>query len=625
MSTFADLGLNKNILKALSELGFETPTPIQEEAIPRLIETDQDIIAYAQTGTGKTAAFGLPAVQLTEIDNKQTQTIILSPTRELCIQITRDLEKYAKYTKGLNILAVYGGSDIQKQIRTLRKGVHIVVATPGRAKDLINRKELKLRAIARVVLDEADEMLTMGFKDDLDVILSKTPDEKQTLLFSATMPNEMLRITKKYMHDAYEIKVAKKNITAKNVTHVQYTAAARDRYEVLKRIADANLNIYGIVFCRTRRETTSVANKLNQDGYNADALNGDLSQNQRDEVMGRFRKKQLDILVATDVAARGIDVDSLTHVINYNLPDDPEIYTHRSGRTGRAGNTGVSVIITHSRERRKVQAIEKFSGIKFNQDLIPTGDEICKIQLYSLVEKVGKVKVNEKQIAPFLPKIYKTFEDFSKEDLIKHFVSAEFNRFLTYYKNSKDLNQTGKQQESKTRNRGGVNFSRLFINLGKKDKLTPARLLGLINESLDSNDMEIGKIDILDNFSFFEIGEDSVAQLSENISEMEFNNRRVSVEISNEKQKGGRRSRGGRKRNNRGDDRSFSNERRGGDRRNKRKDNDRRDTRKSRGSNDDSKRKEEYEDVKKPKKNKSNRTENRKKRKERKKRSKRKG
>ena len=543
MSTFAETGLNEDLLRAIGDLGFEIPTPIQAEAIPRLLETNQDIIAYAQTGTGKTAAFGLPAIQLTDISDRNTQTIILSPTRELCIQITRDLEKYAKYTKGIQVLAVYGGSDIQKQIRTLRKGVHIVVATPGRAKDLINRRELKLGDVTRVVLDEADEMLTMGFKDDLDAILSKTPVDKQTLLFSATMPNEILRITRTYMHDPYEIKVAKKNVGAKNVSHLVYTAAAKDRYEVLKRIADVNLNIYAIVFCRTRRETTSVANKLNQDGYNADALNGDLSQAQRDEVMGRFRKKQLHILVATDVAARGIDIDNLTHVINYNLPDDAEVYTHRSGRTGRAGKTGISVVIAHSRETRKLKEIERTSGVKFAQTKIPTGDEICQVQLYSLVDKVGKIEVNEKQIEPFLPEIYKKFEDLSREDLIKHFVSAEFNRFLTYYKNSKDLNQTG-QQQSRTKTRGGVTFARLFINIGKKDNLTPARLLGLINEALDSSDMEIGKIDILGNFSFFEIDEATAPHLIEILSNMEFGGRSLSVEVSQEKQKGRARSKG---------------------------------------------------------------------------------
>jgi len=568
MSIFAETGLNDELLRAVGDLGFETPTPIQQESIPRILASDQDVIAYAQTGTGKTAAFGLPSIQRTDLGNKKVQTIILSPTRELCIQITKDLGNYSKYIDGLKILAVYGGSDIQKQIRTLRKGVHIVVATPGRAKDLINRGELKLGDVARVVLDEADEMLTMGFKDDLDAILSQTPIEKQTLLFSATMPSEILRITKKYMHDPYEIKVAKKNIGAKNVSHLVYTAAAKDRYEVLKRIADINLNIYAIVFCRTRRETTSVANKLNQDGYNADALNGDLSQNQRDEVMGRFRKKQLDILVATDVAARGIDIDDLTHVINYNLPDDAEVYTHRSGRTGRAGKKGISVVIAHSRETRKLKEIERSSGVKFTASQIPTGDEICQVQLYSLVDKIGKIEVNEKQIEPFLTEIYEKFEGLTREELIKHFVSAEFNRFLTYYKGSKDLNQSA-DQKSRTRQRGGTNFSRLFINIGKKDKLTPARLLGLINEALDSSDMEIGKIDILGNFSFFEIDEATAPHLIEILGNMEFGGRRLSAELSQEKQKG--RARGGRKRDysrnsdESGDRKEFNdNDRRGG-------------------------------------------------------------
>ncbi len=372
MNNFIDLGLDTSLVNAVSDLGFSTPTPIQTETIPLLLDTDRDILGLAQTGTGKTAAFGLPSIQLTDIKNKRTQTIILSPTRELCIQITKDLQAYSKYTKGISILAVYGGSSIDTQIKALRRGVHIVVGTPGRTKDLINRGILQLENIERVVLDEADEMLTMGFKDDLDAILAKTPKEKQTLLFSATMPSEMLTITKKYMHNIVEIKVAKVNIGAENVEHHYYMAQARDRYEALKRIVDINPDIYGIVFCRTRRETTTIANKLSQEGYNADALNGDLSQSQRDDVMGRFRKKSLQLLIATDVAARGIDINELTHVINFNLPDEPEIYTHRSGRTGRAGNNGISVAIINTRELGKIKQIERKSGVQFTQKLIPT-------------------------------------------------------------------------------------------------------------------------------------------------------------------------------------------------------------------------------------------------------------
>ena len=545
MNKFTDLGLNESLVKAVSELGFETPTPIQAETIPLLLESDSDILGLAQTGTGKTAAFGLPAVQLTETDNRNTQTIILSPTRELCLQITKDLKDYSKYNKNVNILAVYGGSSIDTQIKGLRKGAHIVVGTPGRTKDLINRGVLKLGSISRVVLDEADEMLTMGFKDDLDAILSKTPDQKQILMFSATMPSAMVRITKKYMNNPVEIKVSKVNLATKNVNHIQYMTSARNRFEALKRIIDVNPKIYSIVFCRTRRETTDVANKLTQAGYNADALNGDLSQSQRDDVMGRFRNRHLEILVATDVAARGIDVTDLTHVINYNLPDDAEIYTHRSGRTGRAGKSGISIAIIHSRETRKLRDIEKFSGIKFSKELIPTGEEICQAQLYTLVDKIDNIKVDDKQIDPFLPKIYEMLADLSREELIKHFVSAEFNRFLSYYKNAIDINIDESQSRSERKDRSrNTNFSRLFINLGKKDDLTPARLLGLINEALDNDTVEIGKIDLLGNFSFFEIDKESAATLLETLNDnFEFNGRAVSVELSEEKKQrsGGRR------------------------------------------------------------------------------------
>ncbi len=540
MNTFFETGLKKELLDAISDLGFINPTPIQDKAIPQLLESNQDIIAFAQTGTGKTAAFGLPALHLTDVADKNTQTLVLAPTRELCLQITRDLNEYAKHLKGINILAVYGGSNIENQIKSLRKGAQIVVATPGRAKDLINRRKLILNQVQRVVLDEADEMLTMGFKDDLDAILGQTPDQKQTLLFSATMSNEMARITKKYMQNPLEIKVAKMNVGTKNVSHVLYMTSARNRFEALKRIIDVNPSIYSIVFCRTRRETNDIANKLTQAGYNADALNGDLSQNQRDDVMGRFRNRHLQILVATDVAARGIDVNDLTHVINYNLPDDPEIYTHRSGRTGRAGKTGISIVIVHSRETRKIRDIEKFSGIKFTRELIPSGEQICEAQLFTLVDKIDKIQVNHQQIEPFLPNIYEMLSDLSREDLIKHFVSAEFNRFLSYYKNAKDINIDEKESKSERKRGRKGNFTRLFINLGKKDNLTPARLLGIINEALDSNTIEIGKIDLLGNFSFFEIDKENAQELINTLNNgFEFNGRAVSVEISEEKKQRG--------------------------------------------------------------------------------------
>jgi ATP-dependent RNA helicase DeaD len=407
MNSFTDIGLHDEILNAVRELGFEKPTPIQAKAIPQLLSTNQDLIAFAQTGTGKTAAFGLPAIHLTNVEDKRTQTLVLCPTRELCLQITKDLTNYSKYIKGLGIVAVYGGASIETQIKALKKGAQIVVGTPGRTRDLIKRKKLLIGNVERVVLDEADEMLTMGFKEELDSILAETPHEKQTLLFFATMSKEIMAITKKYMSDPVEISAARMNTVAENVKHFYYMVQAKDRYEVLKRIADINPNIYGIVFCRTRRETKETANKLMQDGYNADALHGDLSQAQRDEVMGRFRMRQLQLLVATDVAARGLDVNDLTHIINYNLPDDAEIYIHRSGRTGRAGKSGTSIAIVHTRETRRIQEIEKKFRIVFCKELVPSGRDICKKQLYSLIDKIEKVEVDDKQIEPFMPAIYK--------------------------------------------------------------------------------------------------------------------------------------------------------------------------------------------------------------------------
>jgi len=424
MITFKETGLNQDILKALDELGFENPTPIQEKTIPHLLSEEQDLIGFAQTGTGKTAAFGLPVIQKIDTDSKKTQAIILSPTRELCVQIAKDLDNYSKYTKGLSVAAVYGGASIDQQVRSLNKGAQIVVGTPGRTLDLIKRKKLKLSTVRFLILDEADEMLTMGFKDDLDAILEGTPDDKQTLLFSATMPKEIAAIAKKYMKDAIEISAGKKNIGAENVNHVYYMVNARDRYLALKRIADINPKIYGIVFCRTRRETKEVAEKLMADGYNADALHGDLSQAQRDYVMNRFRVKNLQLLVATDVAARGLDVTDLSHIINYNLPDDLEVYIHRSGRTGRAGKKGVCLTIIHSRETGKIKMIQKKVGKPFEHAPVPSGKEICGKQLYNLIDKIEKIEVDNSQIDQFLPEIYKKLEWLSREDLIKHFVSA---------------------------------------------------------------------------------------------------------------------------------------------------------------------------------------------------------
>jgi len=438
--SFLNFSLKSELIKAIKELGFDLPTPIQWKVIPHLMSSNQDLIASAQTGTGKTAAFGLPLLDLTITRDTNVQTLILCPTRELCIQITNDLLSYSKYLKMVNILAVYGGVKLEKHIKSLKKGPQIVVGTPGRTKDLIRRKKLFVGNIERLILDEADEMLSMGFKDDLETIIHATSKKKQILLFSATMTPKVVAVTKKYMRNSLEIAVARVNRAADNVQHIFYMVQAKDRYEVVKRIADMNPDIYGIVFCRTRRETKEVANKLMNDHYNADTIHGDLSQAERDDVMGRFRKRQLQILVATDVAARGLDVEDLTHVINYNLPDDDEIYIHRSGRTGRAGKKGVSMVIIHGREIRKLKDIERTCGISFTKKDVPNGLDICKERLYALIDKIEKVNVNEEQIEPFLPYIYEKLNWLDRKKLIKHFVSTEFNRYLSYYKNSKDIN-----------------------------------------------------------------------------------------------------------------------------------------------------------------------------------------
>ena len=513
MDNFKQTRLHPDILKAITEMGFETPTPIQAKTIPHLMASAHDLIATAQTGTGKTAAFGLPSIHLTDMEDRRTQTLVLCPTRELCMQITKDLGNFSKYINGMNILAVYGGASIQAQIKSLKKGAQIVIGTPGRTKDLIKRKRLDISHVARVILDEADEMLTMGFKEDLEMILAQTPQEKQTLLFSATMSKRVVEITKSYMNNPLEIAAARMNIAAENVQHIYYMVNAKDRYEVIKRIIDINPGIYGIVFCRTRRETKEVANKLMHDGYNADTLNGDLSQVQRDDVMGRFRNRQLQILVATDVAARGLDVDDLSHVINFNLPDDDEIYVHRSGRTGRAGKKGISIIIIHTREVRKIREIEKKFSITFIRETVPSGLDICKKRLYTLIDKVENVKVDEQQIGQFMPDIYKKLEWLEREELVKHFVSTEFNRYLSYYKNARDINISGdsmgekrsKREKRSREDRRNTSFAGFYVNVGFKHKLNPGRLIGLINECLRSSDAVIGKIEVMKTFSFFEI------------------------------------------------------------------------------------------------------------------------
>jgi len=529
------MGLDGSLLKAVKELGFLEPTPIQEKIIPKVLTEDNDLIALAQTGTGKTAAFGLPLIQSVDLNNKDIQCLVLCPTRELCIQISGDLKKYSMYSEGLRVISVYGGAPVDKQIKSLKKGGHIVVGTPGRVRDLINRKVLKVNRIKWLVLDEADEMLNMGFKEELDAILEGTPSDKRTLLFSATMPKEIRRIANEYMHQTDEISVGIKNTGAENVMHEYFVSHARNRYEVLKRIADINPDIYGIVFCRTRQETKDVADKFMNDGYNADALHGDLSQTQRDHVMNRFRNRHLQMLVATDVAARGLDVNDLTHVINYNLPDDLDVYIHRSGRTGRAGKRGISITIVHTREIRKIKDLEKITNKSFTRKMIPGGKEICKKQLFKLIDRVEKVELSDGQIEEFLPEINKKLAWLSREELIKHFVSVEFNRFLSYYKDAPDLNvDVGHSTEKSTRSRKPKQaFARFYINLGSKNNLTATRLIGLINEKTRNRNISVGKIDIMKKFSFFEIEKRHESDILIALTgKFEFEGKRVTVDLS---------------------------------------------------------------------------------------------
>jgi ATP-dependent RNA helicase DeaD len=528
MTTFSDLGLQANTIKALTDMGFITPTPIQQKAIPHLLTSKKDLKAFAQTGTGKTAAFSLPIIDQIDTNHGNTQAIILSPTRELAIQITENIKDFTKYLPKIKTVAVYGGANIDLQIRSLKKGAQIVVGTPGRTVDLIKRRILNLNTVKWVVLDEADEMLNMGFKDELDRILEDTPQEKQTLLFSATFPKEVDNIAKNYMQSPFEISAGKKNISTENVKHEAYVTEEKNRYLALKRITDFYPGIYGIVFCRTRAETKNVAEKLIADGYNADALHGDLSQAQRDMVMQKFRSKHLQLLIATDVAARGLDVNDLTHVINYKIPDQYEAYTHRSGRTGRAGKEGVSIVIVNGRERGKLRSIEKLISKTFQIKSIPNSKDICGKQLFNLINKVKDIDVNESEIESFLSDIYRELEYLSREELIKRFVSVEFNRFLSYYENAKDINgDTGKS----SRRNSNENYIRYHINLGKIDKLTPASLIGLINRNLKQHDFGIGQIEILKNFSFFEI-ENSVDEsvIIKSLNNKTYDGKTVSVE-----------------------------------------------------------------------------------------------
>ncbi len=553
METFNDIKLSKQIAKSLNELGFVKPTPIQAKTIPLLMDSNNDLIGSAQTGTGKTAAFGIPSIHLTDLSDSRTQTLILCPTRELCMQVTSDIKTYSKYVDNLGVVPIYGGASMEVQIRAIKKRSQIVVGTPGRTKDLLKRKKLFIDRVERVILDEADEMLSMGFKDDLDFILSKISTDNQKLFFSATMPKKLSSIVKQYMNNPVTVAVDPVNTASSNVKHIVHMVQARDRYEVVKRIADINPTIYGIVFCRTRRETKDIASKLVYDGYNADALHGDLSQSQRDDVMRKFRKGQLQLLVATDVASRGLDVNDLSHIINFNLPDDPEVYTHRSGRTGRAGRKGISIAIVHSRETRKVRDIEKLSGVRFEKKLVPTGEDICKKQLFSLIEKIKSVQVDNEKIEPFIEIINEKLEGLTREQLIKQFVSAEFNRFVSYYKNARDININskdsrdggGRKKRNRDRSRNSrdksrnnkdrssrVKFSRFHINVGSKNNVNPVKLIGLINDNLKSKNMEIGKIEIMKAFSFFEIDEKFSKSLAGALNGKNFNGTIVKIEGS---------------------------------------------------------------------------------------------
>lgn len=537
------MGFTPGILRSIEELGFTTPMPVQEKVIPLMLGNDTDIIALAQTGTGKTAAFGLPLVQATDTEKSATQALILCPTRELCMQITNDLNDYSKHTGGLRILAVYGGASIDSQIRELKRGVHIIVATPGRLIDLIGRRAAKLSAVRTVILDEADEMLNMGFLDSINEILEEVPGNRRTLLFSATMSKEISSIARKYMNDPVEILIGRKNASAENISHNYYVVHAKDKYKVLKRLADSEPDIYAIIFCRTRKETQDVAVRLINDGYNADALHGDLSQSQRDAVMNKFRSRNLRLLVATDVAARGLDVDDLTHVINFSLPDDTEVYTHRCGRTGRAGKKGISVSLVHLREKNSLHRIEKLVNKSFNSLPVPTGSEICGKQLSRWVEKLETVTTGHKEIEKLMPEIQARLENLDKDELIRRVVSLEFDRFLDDYRNEEDIIEPVSAREEKWSRSGKKgsysqnddNYTRLFINFGKADEFFPDQLISLINSNTRGMKVPIGKIDLYRDFSFFEVEAGYSDDLIKAMKSAKYMGKRVVVQIAQEK------------------------------------------------------------------------------------------
>ena len=555
LKTFEELGVSEGIRRAIEEMGFIQPMPVQEEVIPYLLGNRNDVIALAQTGTGKTAAFGIPVLQRIDTSRKDTQALILSPTRELCLQITDDLRDFSKYMDGIHIEAVYGGASIEQQIRSLRKGVQIIVATPGRLIDLMKRGVAQLDNVYNVVLDEADEMLNMGFSESIDAILEGVPEDRNTLLFSATMSREIERIAKGYLHDYKEIVVGSRNEGAEHVNHIYYMVNAKDKYLALKRLVDYYPRIFAIIFCRTKIETQEVADKLIKDGYNAESLHGDLSQQQRDLTMQKFRQHTVQLLVATDVAARGLDVDDLTHVINYGLPDDIENYTHRSGRTGRAGKKGTSISIVHTREKHKIRNIEKEIGKQFEKGTIPSAEEICKKQLYRVMDQIVKADVDEEQIAPFMQDISRYFEYIDKDDLIKKIVSMEFGRFLAYYADAPEIEEVsskdsrnkekGKERKRKTATATSEGYRKLFINLGKKDGFYPGELMQFLNKTVVSTNrhgrghVAVGHIDLLNTMSYFEVPEEDAERVIKYVHGQRYKNREVRCNDAEEGNVGG--------------------------------------------------------------------------------------
>ena len=543
MNLFEQLGLDEPILKAISDMGFETPSEIQQKAIPTLLANGADMVALAQTGTGKTAAFGFPLLQLIDTDSRVTQGLILSPTRELCLQIASELRNYAKYLPKVNVVAVYGGASIEEQARSLKKGAQIIVATPGRMQDMIRRNFVDISHINYCVLDEADEMLNMGFYEDITAILSHTPQEKSTWLFSATMPNEVAKIARKFMRKPIEITVGTRNQATNTVQHEYYIVSGRHRYQALKRLADANPDIFSVVFCRTKRDTQAVAEKLIEDGYNAAALHGDLSQNQRDLVMKSFRARQIQMLVATDVAARGIDVDDITHVIHYQLPDEIETYNHRSGRTGRAGKSGISMVILPKSEVKKIKTIEKMIGQPFEQKQLPSGMEICEIQLYHLANNLKNTEVNP-AIDDYLPAIYKELQEVNREELIKKIFSVEFTRFFNYYKNAENLSV---ENERESRSGGNSDEVRYFINIGERDGYDWKSLKDFLKATLNLGRDDVFKVDVKNSFSFFNTDADLSDLVMSTFTDFQMDGRFINVELST---KGAGRDRSGRKRGN---------------------------------------------------------------------------